>query len=444
MAHSFLGGSGVHRWSQCSGQPNLARTLPAEAYKSSVWAEEGSDAHAYAAERLRGGLWTSVHDIGVPIEVDEGGGKKRIVKPDKDMVEHIGSYLEYCWADRRGEDLEWVEVRFDLSEVYPGCFGTADYVRYRPSTGVLRVIDLKYGAGKAVSPVDNPQLKYYALGALLHLKLKGVKRVSLEIFQPRIEYLDSPASTWDIGVADLVDFSADLADAAAATEKPDAPLKQGEWCLWCPCQRWCPNWNASLKRAADIALKPVKDGGINETASAQMALVNMDNLAFVLEHRSVLLALVKAGDELAYSMAMSGVKIPGYKIVEKIGRRKYALEGGDLVAMLRAKSVPDSAIFEPPEVRSPARLERQTVPGVDMKAIVAGIVTKESTGYALVPDDDKRPAAVLPQSSDALKAVGVVKTGNPLVDEIPDFLRRDAHLVSNDRHTAPAVADERG
>jgi hypothetical protein len=79
-----------------------------------------------------------------------------------------------------------------------------------------------------------------------------------------------------------------------------------------------------------------------------------------------------------------------------------------------------------------------------MKAIVAGIVTKESTGYALVPDDDKRPAAVLPQSSDALKAVGVVKTGNPLVDEIPDFLRRDAHLVSNDRHTAPAVADERG
>lgn len=43
-------------------------------------------------------------------------------------------------------------------------FGTADFLMIRENT--LYVVDFKYGKGVAVSAIDNPQMKLYALRSI--------------------------------------------------------------------------------------------------------------------------------------------------------------------------------------------------------------------------------------------------------------------------------------
>jgi hypothetical protein len=54
-----------------------------------------------------------------------------------------------------------LETKLDLRKWIPESWGTGDVII--AGTGVLWVIDLKYGKGVEVSVVDNPQLKYTAL-----------------------------------------------------------------------------------------------------------------------------------------------------------------------------------------------------------------------------------------------------------------------------------------
>ena len=62
-----------------------------------------------------------------------------------------------------------VEHRVDLTPLRPPVpmFGTADAIVIKPKRRQLHVIDLKYGAGVLVEAENNPQTRYYGLGALL-------------------------------------------------------------------------------------------------------------------------------------------------------------------------------------------------------------------------------------------------------------------------------------
>src|SRR3546814_4543595 len=69
---------------------------------------------------------------------------------DEEMVDAVQVFLDTIRRDYKPGDVLVVEQRFDLSSWYPGLFGTCDAVLYRPSTGELRVYDLKYGRGVPV------------------------------------------------------------------------------------------------------------------------------------------------------------------------------------------------------------------------------------------------------------------------------------------------------
>lgn len=363
-AHSKLGASSMYRWSACPGSvAEIERVnLPAQ---SSAYAEEGTDAHALAAAVLKGYVRSAALVVGETVDLE---GRKFEVT--QEMVDAVDLYNDTIDADEDSSTKLHVEQRFDLSAIYPGCFGTADAVVWQPDTQTLIVSDLKYGAGIPVEVENNPQLMYYGLGALLSTKYPA-KRVRLQIIQPRCEHPKGPVRRWEIDAIDLIDFAADLVQYASATKAKDAPLKAGPHCRFCPAAPAC----REIERHR------------NEVAKLEFGTVDPDphRLALALESLPVLEAFIKRVRELAYSEAEAGRTPPGWKIVAKKGYRKWIDE--DQAAGILVGHAEE--IYEPRKLKSPAQIEK-LLGKAAAKKVCADLIHTPSSGHALVPESDPR------------------------------------------------------
>jgi hypothetical protein len=234
--HSKLGASSMERWSVCPGSVALCEGMESI---SSAAADEGTLAHDYAEQFLRGDLPADKYHKLAP-----------------DMQEAIKLYADTIFDDM--QDCEpfscelVIEHEFDLSSVFPGCFGTADAVVWNPNTRVLRVYDFKYGKGHWVDVEENLQLQYYGLGALVTLKYPALY-VELVIVQPRCtKKTGGKVRKWRIPAMRMLDFEAFLVERAEATTKKDAELVPGRHCFWCPAHTKCPAKTAErLSKAMD-------------------------------------------------------------------------------------------------------------------------------------------------------------------------------------------------
>lgn len=363
LAHSKLGASSMYRWSACPGSLHeIARTnLPVT---SSSYAEEGTDAHAFAAVVLKLDLDASTA-LGLTATID---GRK--VAVGIEMADAVQIYADAVRKDMAGGAVLHVEQRFDLSEVYPNCFGTADAVVWQPEAQLLIVSDLKYGAGIPVEVTNNPQLMYYGLGALLALNYPA-KRVRLQIIQPRCSHPAGVVRAWEIDAVDLIDFRGGLVAYAKATEPKDAPLRAGDHCRFCPAAPECSE--IARHRNAVAAM---------DFASAPS--IAPERLALALDSLPVLEAFIKRVRELAYAEAQAGRCPPGWKIVAKLGRRAW-LNVGDVVKHMTERGVGADDIYEERKLKSPAQMEKLAGKGALDK-----FITTPSSGHALVPESDKR------------------------------------------------------
>jgi len=350
--HSPIGASGMHRWSRCPGAVRLCEGLP-EA--KSAYAEEGTRAHELAARQL-------------------SGQPALAAVEDADLLEAVSVYTRWVGAERQGGELH-IEVRFDLGAVHPGLFGTADCVIWRPDDKRLIVADYKHGAGVPVEVENNPQLRYYALGALLNLRYPAAT-VAMVVIQPRCPHPDGAIRVEVVDVVDLLDFASELKAFAVATETPDAPLVPGEHCRWCPAAAVCPALADRTQALAKIEFAPALS-------------YDPVALARALDARAVVRAWLEALDQFAYAEAEAGRCPPGYKLVEKRATRKWINETTALEALHPFFATRDM-MFEPRALLSPARMEK--VMPKSARPVLDGLVTKESAGHALVPDTDKRPA----------------------------------------------------
>lgn len=376
IAHSKIGASSMHRWAQCPGSVRLCSGIPGT---SSSYAEEGSDAHHYAALCLAAKASPIISDVGKTLKRGP-----RSFKVTQEMFEAVTLYCDTIWLTYNpvNDDVLHVETKFDLSEVHPGLFGTADAVIWQPKTKLLIVDDFKYGAGIPVNVERNPQLLYYGLGALLAHNYPAEK-VRLRITQPRCDHPDGPVRHWDIDAIELVDFDADLKAYALATEAADAPLKPGEWCKFCPAARACPALEQRSQAIAKAEFAPTLPYDPKE-------------LALALDSLPVIEARVKAIREFAYAEAEAGRCPPGYKLVAKRPTRKWRSEG-DVIEFLQDMAITDDVIFEPRSVRSPAQLEKEKAIG---KGALYNFIISESSGHTLVHESDKRPAVKLDAKSE--------------------------------------------
>ena len=158
------------------------------------------------------------------------------------MADGVQVYVDAVRAELEPGDLLLVEQPFSLDQLRPPgeMFGTADAVIYKPKLRRLLVFDLKYGAGVVVEAVGNPQGRYYGLGACMALADRPVSEVEIVIVQPRAPHPAGPIRRETISAFELVEWSADLLEAAERTLDPEAPLVPGAWCRFCPAAGICP------------------------------------------------------------------------------------------------------------------------------------------------------------------------------------------------------------
>ncbi len=366
--HSKIGASSMHRWAACPGSVRLSKDIP---NTSSKYAEEGTLAHDLAADLLN--LELRGNDGG---DIADFHAKWTDIDPE--MHENVKIYVEEFLKEAFATP-GWfsVERKFNLSNLHPGLFGTADGIIYQESIKVLQVWDFKYGQGIPVEPENNEQLMYYGLGALMETKAP-CSDVELVICQPRCPHPEGPIRKWRLSVTDLIDFAADLIDAAKRTEDPNAGLVPGDHCRFCPASPTCPQLH-------DTAVELAK----NEFSPAFS--YDPAKLASVLELIPAIKAWAKSVEEFAHGEAQHGRVPPGYKLVPKRAMRKWRDEEQAAEAIHKL-GIETSLTHKPAVLKSPAQIE--DVLDKKQKLEIAEYIIKESSGSNLVPFSDKRPQTV--------------------------------------------------
>jgi hypothetical protein len=277
--------------------------------------------------------------------------------------------------------------------------GSADVILLIPSLKLMVVFDYKHGKGKLVEVKGNKQTRYYGLGALLSLspdQVKGIEKVQMVIAQPRMYHPDGPVRSETIDLGELLDFAADIYDAAVAAQDPHAKAVPGDHCGFCAAAGSCP---ARADRALAVAQEEftvVTDFGKGEKLTHRSNDEITAALAVVQPKLAILASWVKEAEALLYARAVSGQQIPGKKLVPKRATRVWNdLEKVKEWALLDA-GLSESDIYTAPELKSVAQIE--TVVG--KKNLPKELVSSVSSGYNLVDESSSKPAAKLAASDE--------------------------------------------
>lgn len=378
-AHARLSASAAHRWLRCGGSIGEG--------KPSHYAAEGTFAHEIAAKCLRDSSTSPLEFLGKKAKVDGFD-----VECTLDMIESIRVYLDACDEDLQPGDVCWIEVALidELCKIDPDLGGTADYARYRPATKHLLVADYKHGAGVYVDVDDNEQAKVYALGAMLTILRRGhlVDDITLRVVQPRFEGAQ-PVRDYQFKAVQLLDFAADIQEAAERSRQPKPVLVVGEHCKFCPNARTCPELEKRQHALVAAEFGPVAQYDVKALAAA------LGSVALVKER-------IKAIEEFAYGEATRGVDIPGYKLVDKRATRQWISEG-DVIEWAQKNAIDP---YEPRSIVSPAKLEERIKEGApkgkkkEAAKVLEPFYSKVSSGTTLVPIADNRPPVKLIASED--------------------------------------------
>lgn len=402
--HAQWSASATERNWNCSGALALTDDLPETTNEAADW---GTCAHEIAELCLREGKQADEF-IGTTRK-----GKKFEFEVDEEMADTAQQFVDYVREqivkaapkNVNPATLLQVEQRFTLADLKPPfeAGGTADAVVYFPTEKRLEVIDLKGGRGHVVEAEGNPQLRTYALGAMLANRNLVVEQITVTIVQPRAPHKSGRIRSETFHVADLFEWTTDL--LAAMREAKTAIsvygdvkagrdtmarwaadwLKAGDHCKFCKAAGFCP---ALQQRAYDAAGVWFDDLDKPRLANSPSEM-SPEQAAQALDVADMLQEWIGAVRAYWHSQAESGVAIPSYTLVDKIGHRKWSANEDSVVLELQALGVDDPYNRK---LVSPAQAEKLL--GTKRKGEIAGLIERPVTGTNLVrADKTSRPAA---------------------------------------------------
>ena len=366
--HALLSPSASHRWLHCTAAPRLEEGIKDE---GSDYAAEGTLAHAYCAMKLK-------NFLGLPTD----GEKEEIAALQEkygtgEMAEYTDTYAtivleKYNDARAATPDAQLlVETRLDFSDYVPEAFGTADAIII--ADGTMEVIDFKYGKGVKVSAVENPQMMIYALGAYARFAFEyRIDNLRATIVQPRIDNL----SEYEITVEELTAWAANvLTPAAEKAYKGEGPQTPGAWCQFCKVKNQCRALASKCKEV--VAVDP--------------KLITPEELAKdVLPMVPIVKTWISGVEDFALAQALSGIQLPGWKIVEGRSVRKIT-DTDSVAAVLTKNGYKQNDIFKPVEMRTITDLEK-LVGKKQFAAMCGEWINKPQGKPTLAPEGDKRKA----------------------------------------------------
>lgn len=352
--HSRFSPSAAARWLACPGslegdEPNGP---------ASEHAAEGTVAHTLAErcwllgsgpEEYIGECWTA---DGYSIQITE------------EMTKAVQLYLDVLESQSEGSHVV-VESRIEHS-LLEGFGGTIDAA----IPGVQRIVDLKYGSGIVVEAIENPQLACYALLFNDYFYEGHFVDTEVTIVQPRASHPDGPVRTWVISQDYLEDFYGrvkEVIDGHRAGE-----LNAGDHCRFCPRAVNCPELyeKTLLMAKADFSADEMTP----------------ERAAEVLQLRTAVKAYLENVEKWTHGRMELGDQVPGYKLVDTYGQRRWAVDEETIVKKCRSRKIGKKQIYKS-TLLSPAQLEK-----VAGKELVAELVERPHKGTTVVSDSDRRPA----------------------------------------------------
>lgn len=369
--HALLSASGAARWLACTPSAKLEQQFP-EAV--SEYAAEGTTAHELAELTAR-------YFLGVISELEFENTRDELSKGpyyNAEMQECANDYAKFVLnkfkaaQEHTPDALIELEVKVDFSKWVKAGFGTGDCIII--ADDVLEIVDLKYGKGYRVEAIGNPQMRLYALGALLKYDmLYDFKTVRMTIFQPR---LSGVQSSDEITVEELLDWAESYvkprAKMAYAGKGEFAPSE--ETCKFCRAKAQC-------RARADQNLKLFDE-------APDVLLISPEEAGAILEKAADIQAWLSDLENLVSSTLLSGEPVPGWKLVEGRSNRKFADEL-KVVEAMKAAGYDEALLYE-----------RKLIPLTQMEKdfgkkavaeVLSELIIKPQGKPTLAPEKDKRP-----------------------------------------------------
>ena len=359
----------------CPGRLALTMNLPETTSEAADW---GTCAHQIAERCLRDG-----GDADRFIGTTEKA-KVHSFEVDEEMADTAQTYVDYvrivsaCAEGGVSDGLIiiespflWIEQRFSLADLNPpfDAGGTGDAVIYLPAEKRLEIVDLKGGRGVVVEASENPQLRTYALGAMLANKGLDVESVTVTIVQPRAYHKEGRIRSETFHVVDLMEWTVDLLAAMnrskqAIDERATLPeaawaakwLCAGDHCAdtFCKARATCPALRRVVEDTVGIAFDPIDD--TPKLTNAPDA-GTPEERAKTLDMLDMIEDWVKAVRAHEHRMAEMGQPASGYGLVQKQGREKWASPEAEAKAKTLADFVGlTDKIMNAPKIKTPKQV----------------------------------------------------------------------------------------
>ncbi len=382
--HSRIGASSAKRWLRCPGSIPLNAEYP---QAESVYAAEGTAAHELAEKCLRTGFDAIKYQ-------GEKFNNKRFTATEE-MCDAVQVYLDEVRRIKTlcDPDIMAIEVKTNLAWIHPDLYGTADAVL--GVTGEkLWVFDYKHGVGVAVEVEENEQLLYYMLGVAKQYNFQ-FESYEVVVVQPRCGHRDGPIRRWPTTRERLEEFEKTVRAGMAKVEEAEAAhadilsdltpyLCAGDWCrsTFCGATVNCPKLQEQMRQTLLDDFDAL-DGDLISVTPMPPNDLSPESMSRALDFADVMEHWIKELRSKAHRMAENGLPPPEYELVEKRGHRKF-VEAEKVVDTLTMLGVPENEMYAPPELKSPAQMEKTLKRYKVDKSFVDGFAAAPKIGTTLV------------------------------------------------------------
>ena len=363
-----VGASSAHRWTRCTASPRFivdhASELPED---SSVFADEGTQAHEVAATLLE--------------------GKGVMPGTCEDMLANVMLYVDHVRSHQKPGSRLSVEKRIPLFYLNSRN-GIVDAATQSPDA--LYIDDLKYGVGVSVEAEGNEQLAIYAESMIRQweqvVEYPADMPVHLSIVQPRDRNNPVAVRTWSMTRRELSVFTTPIGAKAHQAMHGEAVFApSAEACKFCPAKGICAAYATGaltpLPPAARIIDLP-DPGSLTREQRVQ-----------VLKAKHVLQDWMDAVTVQELNDLMNGAEPMGFKLVE--GRTNRTWVDAEAALKLLNNHLTIDELRPRADLISPAQAEK-ALKGIELSTKfenkLKGLITRPEGKPTLVPEDDERPA----------------------------------------------------
>ena len=417
--HAQLSPSGRHRWGACPG--SVREEAPYQEPPANKAATDGTHSHALLERCIKFPGFILENSAGEVMKSEDGE-----FTIDAERIERVAfalAYIKERAAAAGTTPISETRVHPDGLTGRADLHGTVDV--QIPGKEVYEIIDYKDGMA-FVDAEGNPQLLQYAIGVLSQMDQdKLPKSVQLTILQPKMRLKGmSGVSTWNVPIRQIYEVEIPrLIAEAAATEDPNAPLVPGETqCKYCKAKGSCKalaqdalSKVGMMFQAANAQAAPPPFAAVTPTvvqpidlahqaANKDPALMDAAELRQILDAAPLLEQLLKSVKDEVKARLTKGLTVPGYKLVQGNGSRKWKLPDDELEKKITSVlKIPKKDLYKQ-VLPSPAQLEKITWPTKDggtqmltaeqVKKIQNEWVTYTPGGPMVAPEGDPRPALV--------------------------------------------------